>query len=79
VDSILVRVKTGAAQGGISFKADMPWGPSVAFISVPASETGGEWLVLSSAAEEVQGIHALWLVFDGNEKELFTVDWLEFK
>jgi len=79
VDSITVRVKPGGSKGGISLKADMPWGPQVGYIEVPEAGGGEQWITLTSAAEEVEGVHALWLVFDGEGEELFSLDWLKFE
>jgi arabinoxylan arabinofuranohydrolase len=81
VDSIVVRVRPGIFPGGISFKADMPWGPQIGYVEVPALEGEGGWITLASetADEPVEGVRALWLVFNGEGDELFSLDWLEFK
>jgi len=79
VESISVRVKPGASEGGISFKAGMPWGKSVGHLDIPASDGGDEWISLSTDAKEIEGVHALWLVFEGKGEDLFTLDWIEFQ
>ncbi len=81
IDSISVRVKPGAHTGGISFKADMPWGPHIGYVVVPASGEG-DWIIRTSAVNdeaEVEGVRALWLVFDGEDEARFSVDWFQFK
>ena len=79
VESISVRVKAGASEGGISFKAGMPWGKSVGHLDIPAAEGGNDWITLSTEAEEIEGVHALWLVFEGTGEDLFSLDWIEFQ
>ena len=81
VDSIRVRVKPGKHAGGISFRAGMPWGPYLGYAEVPVSEREA-WIELAvpvNPGERVTGIRALWLVFDGEGEELFSVDWLRFQ
>ena len=79
VDSITVRVNPGGYKGGISMKADMPWGPQIGTIVVPASDGSDSWITLTSTVEDVEGVHALWLMFDGEGEDLFSLDWLKFK
>jgi len=79
VDSILVCVKPGRAAGGITLKAGMPWGTTVGHLDVPASMGEREWITLTAKAEEITGINALWLVFEGEGEALFTLDWIAFK
>jgi len=79
VDSIVVRIKPGVSEGGISFRAGMPWGESVGHLDIPASDGEGTWITLSTEAGEIEGVHALWLVFEGKGEELFSLDWMEFQ
>lgn len=79
VESISVRVKPGASEGGISFMAGMPWGTSLGHINIPASDGRDEWITLSTNAEAIYGVHALWLVFDGKGEDLYSLDWIEFQ
>jgi len=79
VDSVFARVKPGAFKGGISVKADMPWGLPIGYIEVPEARGEKNWVEVSSATGNVEGVHALWLVFDGSGEELFKVDWIEFR
>ena len=80
-DSILVRVMPGESSGGISFMADMPWGPRIGYMKVPAAgeEKNRTTLAVPAGEEKVEGVRALWLVFDGEGDELFSVDWLQFR
>ncbi len=79
VDSVIVRVKPGDFSGGISLMADMPWGQRIAYVKVDKATSGDQWLELSAAAGEVEGVHAMWLEFEGKGEELFSVDWIEFR
>ena len=79
VDSVFLHIKPGVSGGGISLKAGMPWGASVGHLDIPASVEEEEWITLHTKAEEISGIHALWLVFEGDGEDLFSLDWIEFK
>ncbi|MDX2429788.1 MAG: family 43 glycosylhydrolase [Bacteroides sp.] len=79
VDSVRVMVKPGNFPGGISLKADSPWGKQIASINIDETHEEKEWIELSTATQEVEGVHALWLVFEGEGEELFSVDWIEFR
>jgi len=79
VDSILVRIKPGGAGGRISLKAGMPWGDALGHLDIPASKGTAEWITLGARAEEISGVHALWLVFEGDGEDLYSLDWMEFK
>jgi hypothetical protein len=82
-DSIVVRIRPGRSEGGIHFKADMPWGPNLGYIHVKAgeAETGkAGWQTLSvPVSEKVTGIKALWLQFYSKGEESFSIDWIQFK
>lgn len=79
VDSVRVRVKPGDYPGGISVKTGSPWGTQVAHIHIKEAREGVEWIEISEATAKVSGEHALWLVFDGEGEQLFSVDWIEFR
>jgi arabinoxylan arabinofuranohydrolase len=81
VDTIRVRVKPGEFSGGISFIADMPWGPYMGYVEVPTAGKEGGWITLATAtgSKKVEGVRALWLVFDGKGDTLFSLDWFEFR
>ncbi len=81
VDSIVARVKPGAFKGGIWFAADNPWGPGMGYLEVPPAEDGAEWITLTAPVEagDVDGVRALWLVFQTEGDETFSLDWLKFK
>jgi hypothetical protein len=80
-DSVTVTVMPGSGPGLIRFKADMPWGPEIASIRVPAAGEGEEWRRLTGPAAGVSGVHALWLVFEGEgqQESLFRIDGFGFK
>ena len=79
VDSITVTVAPGKDPGGIRFMADMPWGTEIGYVKVPSSDMDPGWITLSASAEKVEGVHALWLIFDGEGEKLFRVDSFSFK
>lgn len=82
VDSVLVRVRPGKTAGKIALKQDMPWGPSVADVAVPAGKGERSWTVVTADVNEIKGVHALWLMFySENETDDLdlSVDWLQFQ
>jgi hypothetical protein len=48
-------------------------------VEIPATEEEGAWITLTGDAGEVEGVHALWLVFEGEGEDLFSLDWLKFQ
>jgi len=82
VDSVTVRVKPGGAAGILALKQDMPWGPKIADVPVPAGTPQSPWRTITAAVNTTTGVHALWLQFWASERgrELdWSVDWLRFQ
>lgn len=62
-DSTFVVNVDPASAGRIEVRLDSPTGPVVATVEVPGSLVGGGWTHLSAAANDLQGVHALYLAF----------------
>jgi arabinoxylan arabinofuranohydrolase len=78
VDSFQIRVAPGKKDGSIKLMLDQPWHPVIATINVPANLGEKQWIKLSCKIDKVNGVHALWLKFNGQGTELFDVDWFKF-
>lgn len=64
-----IRVKPGSVRGTIELKLDQAWNRSIATIEVPAAaEQDNKWITLASEVTDASGIHALWLVFNGDRE-----------
>ena len=81
VDSVTIRVAPGHHPGKIRLRAGMPWGPELASLKVPASDGGEQWISLAATISRIEGIHALWMIFEGEERgeALFRVDGFGFR
>ncbi len=66
---ITIRV----APGKINFALNSTWGPSIASVDVPGNGDGETWINLSAKLSDVKGVHALWLRFSGEGKELLSL------
>ena len=78
VNRVTLRVKPGGNAGRIDLALDMPWHPSIATLDIPGGRGENGWRTATADLEKVTGIHALWLRFDGQGDDLFSIDWLEF-
>jgi len=76
-DEIKLRIKPLKDGGTINIKLDQPWGPTIGMLTIPGEENG-EWKTISSEIKKVEGIHAVWLTFQGKGREMFDLDWFEF-
>jgi arabinoxylan arabinofuranohydrolase len=74
-DSIRIHLRPGQDPGSVSFRLDMPWGPSIGEIEVPSGGEEKARMTRTALAGKVRGIHALWLVFSGEGENLYSVDW----
>lgn len=77
--TIIIRIAPGKNAGKIDFALDNSWGPSIGSIDVQETGDGENWISLSTDLKEIEGVHALWLRFSGEGKELFKVDWFQFE
>jgi beta-xylosidase len=67
----------GIKGGRISIRLDQPWRKQVGFIDIPPGD-GEKWLEYTGEIDEVEGVHALWLYFYGDEENLLKLDWIKF-
>jgi arabinoxylan arabinofuranohydrolase len=72
------RVKALKNGGAIYIRLDQPWKPRIGWVNVPGVENG-EWQTITVDIEKTEGVHAVWLTFFGNGKDLFEVDSFQFK
>ena len=78
VDSFTVRVAPGNSAGKINIIPNNQWEESIGAIDVPGNGDGKTWTTLNCKVKSIKGKHALWLVFNGANTDLFKVDWFKF-
>ncbi|MEA1885706.1 MAG: family 43 glycosylhydrolase [Bacteroidota bacterium] len=64
--------------GKIVLSAGKPWERRICEYEAPEGLQTGQWLVIELPAENIEGIHALWIQCYGGEGDLFEIDWLVF-
>jgi len=62
LNQIILKIKPGQNDGKVSVRLDMPWGPKLAEVPVPAGNDGA-FVSIASKITPVSGVHALWLMF----------------
>jgi beta-xylosidase len=67
----------GINGGRISIRLDQPWRKQVGFIDIPEGD-GETCLEYTGEIEAVEGVHALWLYFYGEDEDLLKLDWIKF-
>jgi arabinoxylan arabinofuranohydrolase len=75
---VSLRVKPLINGGNISLRLNQPWAKQIAWVNVPGSNSG-EWQTITADIEKTEGVHALWLTFYGENKDMFELDWLQFE
>jgi arabinoxylan arabinofuranohydrolase len=78
VDSVTLRIAPGTKGGKIFLSLDKPWQKRIATLIVKPNENN-EWLELTFKVENTTGVHALWMLFYGEDGQMFSIDWLKFK
>jgi len=78
VDSFSVRLAPGRNGGRIDIALDNQWGLSPGYIDVPGGGNGTSWVTLTGKISPVNGIHAIWLRFEGKGEDLYNLDWFQF-
>lgn len=73
-----VKVRPGTSPGRIVFSIDQKWHEHIAELKVPARRDDEEWVTLSTDLKHVEGVHALWLTFFGQDGEMYEVDKFRF-
>jgi hypothetical protein len=77
-NQLTLRVKSNGKTGKIRLIPDKPWLSSIASIDMKAFKDNSGWQEITVKTKTITGIHALWLVTQGEEGELFSVDWFKF-
>lgn len=73
-----VTVSASGLKGGqVSFRIDQPWGPQIGYIDIPPGD-GELFQEYSAEVNSVEGIHALWIYFHGEDDDLLKLDWFRF-
>jgi hypothetical protein len=72
------RIRAAGIHGGrVAIRLGQPWHREIGYIDVPAGD-GDTWDEYSGEIKDVEGVHALWLYFQGDTDDLFKLDWIEF-
>jgi beta-xylosidase len=77
-ENVEFQVKPMKNGGTISIHIDQPWGKNIGKIEIPSGENAS-WQTISGKIKKTAGIHAVWLKFQGDENDLYVVDWFRFK
>ncbi|HPR57652.1 MAG TPA: family 43 glycosylhydrolase [Bacteroidales bacterium] len=77
VDSITIMIKPGNKGGKMMVSIDKPWHQRLALIEI-SPETSDEWQTQTFPVKSVNGVHALWLHFYGDNDEMLELDWFSF-
>ncbi len=77
VDSISVKIKTGAKGGKMVLSLDKPWQTRLAILEIEPLKSD-QWQVLTFPVKNATGVHALWLHFYGEDDQMFSIDWFTF-
>ncbi len=77
VENITMRLKPGKSGGRIVVSLDKPWHRRLAILEVEP-DNDGHWKELTFPVESAEGVHALWLHFYGEDREMFAIDWFRF-
>jgi len=67
----------GNKGGRISVHLDQPWRRQVGFVDIPDGN-GKQWNEYTGDIENIEGVHALWLYFHGEDDDLLKLDWIKF-
>jgi len=78
LESFEIRVAPGKKAGKIHLTLDQPWRWNIGTIDVPAGSGEQKWVTLSCKIKPPQGVHALWLKFEGEGDDLFEIDGFKF-
>jgi hypothetical protein len=78
VKTVTLRIKKGKNAGKINMMIDKPWHKQIAEIDIKSGNNSQNWEDLTFPVENTKGIHALWLQFFGENKDLFEIDWIRF-
>jgi arabinoxylan arabinofuranohydrolase len=73
------RVASAASTAALEIRLDEKEGESVGIL--PVKNTGGEqqWKTQSTKIKRAEGVHDVYLIFKGEERDLFNFDWWKVK
>ncbi|MEZ5019916.1 MAG: family 43 glycosylhydrolase [Bacteroidales bacterium] len=77
-DSITIRILPPAAGGSLIVSADKPWHKRLALIQMEGI-TDREWQIFTIPVARIEGIHAVWLHYYGEEGTECSIDWFRFR
>ncbi len=77
-DSVTIRLKTNRRSGKLWLIPDKPWLSSMASIDLKELKDQPTWQEITVKTRDVKGVHALWMMVQGDEGELFSIDWFKF-
>lgn len=77
-DSLCIRYMPGSAKGTVIVSAGKPWHRQLATVTIENGHSD-QWITQSVKISPQTGVHALWLQFYGDEGDLLSLDWLEFR
>ena len=72
-----LRVKPLQGGGDIAIHIGQPWTWPAGKVSVPGTKDG-EWQTITGDIEKTEGVHAVWLKFQGSQPDMFEIDCLSF-
>jgi len=80
-DSIAIKVKLSANEGGFNIQIDKPWGNWMGYVHFPESKSDNKWQIVKAKISPLKGVHALYFKFYGkNEKDSgFEIESFVFK
>jgi hypothetical protein len=85
VKKVTFSVAPGKMAGKIDLSPDRRWRGSIATLEIPGGGDGTRWQTFTADVKDVNGVHALWIRIDSDEKEkighedLFNIDWFRFE
>ena len=68
-----------AKSGSIEIRIDEKDGELLGVLAVTGTGGDQNWKTLSTKIKKAQGVHDVYLVFKGEDKDLFNFDWWQFK
>ena len=74
VDSFKVKVAPGQKGISIGIALDNSWGNSIGRVNIPGNGDGTEVKTFVCKIKKVEGIHSVWLRFNGESDDLLKVD-----
>lgn len=77
-DSIQFRIAPGFKGGKLVVSVDKAWHQHLGILDIHPLESK-TWEVMTFQIERIEGVHALWIHFYGEDDQMFDIDWFLFK